>query len=475
MCGITGFIGVGEIEDLKKMNFVIAHRGPDDEGYVADIEARVFLAHRRLAIVDISDGYQPMWNVSKNLCVVFNGEIYNHIELRNELKTKGYIFITDHSDTEVLLHGYAEWGERLPEKLNGMWAFTIWDKSKKKLFLSRDRFGQKPLFYTYLHDFFAFSSELKALTQHRNISPEISELNLKKYFAYCFIPGAGTIYKNIFSLPAGYNLIVDLRSMKIQKSIYWEFSIASFENLPANPIEEWSERLLYLFNQAVKRRLMSDVPLGIFLSGGVDSTAIAYFANKNSSSSIDTFSIGFEELSFDESKFSRIAANYIQTKHHVDMLSIGKINGVITDILSRLNEPIGDCSSIPCWFLSRNTAKHVKVALGGDGGDELFAGYDPFRALKLAEHYNSLMPGILHKGIRMLLAYMPVSHNHMSFDFKFKRVLRGLSYPKNLWNSIWIGALEPCEINNLTLSRRISWIWRIKHGNKVVILTIYMN
>ena len=217
MCGITGFVGTGGMEDLKKMNSVIEHRGPDGEGYVSDIKAGVYFAHRRLAIVDISDGCQPMWNADKSMCVVFNGEIYNHLELRHELKAKGYIFRTDHSDTEVLLHGYDEWGELLPEKLNGMWAFSIWNKKDKTLFLSRDRFGQKPLFYSSNHKLFAFSSELNSLVQHGDIVPEISTLSIKKYFAYGFVPCPGTIYKDIFKLPGGCSLTVDMVSLKIKK------------------------------------------------------------------------------------------------------------------------------------------------------------------------------------------------------------------------------------------------------------------
>ena len=452
MCGITGFVGGGKTEDLQRMNSVIRHRGPDENGYVADTKSRIFLAHSRLAIIDIADGSQPMWNADKNMCVVFNGEIYNHLELRTELKAKGYVFKTDHSDTETLLHGYAEWGESMPEKLNGMWAFAIWDKNNKKLFLSRDRFGQKPLFYTSNSEFFAFSSELKSLVQHGGITPNISNLSLKKYFAYGFIPSPCTIYEDIFKLPGGCNLTLDLTNMKIRKNTYWEFSVDPFDELPKNPITEWGEQLLELLDRAVKRRLMSDVPIGTFLSGGIDSTAIAYFAAKNTSRPINTFAIGFEEPSFDESKFAQMAAEYIGTKHDTTILSINKALEMLPNILEKLDEPLGDSSLIPCWLLSHNTAKHVKVALSGDGGDELFAGYDPFRALKVARIYNRLMPKKLHEGISMLLSHAPVSHANMSLDFKLKRSLRGLSYPKKFWNPVWLGTLTTQEINDLVLS-----------------------
>ena len=275
MCGICGFVGKGDTGDLARMNAALVHRGPDAEGLWCDEKRGIFLGHRRLSIIDLEGGSQPMWSADGRLCVVFNGEIYNHLDLRDELQKKGHIFQTDHSDTEVLLYGYREWGPDLPAKLNGMWAFAIYDRDRGKLFLSRDRFGKKPLYYTFQDRTFVFSSELTALTRHRSISPHISELSLKKYFAYGFIPAPLSLYEQIYKLPGGFNLVLDLSTMDYSTIRYWDFVLEPFDRLPSNPEQEWGEEIRALLLKAVKRRLMSDVPLGVFLSGGIDSSSVA--------------------------------------------------------------------------------------------------------------------------------------------------------------------------------------------------------
>jgi asparagine synthase (glutamine-hydrolysing) len=450
MCGITGFIGNGSIDDLKRMSSALSYRGPDAEGYWQDQQAGIYLAHRRLSIIDLSGGFQPMWTQDHALGVTYNGEIYNHQELRSELQSKGHIFQTSHSDTEVLLHGYRQWGIELPSRLNGMWAFCIYDKINELFFLSRDRFGQKPLFYFSNNNTFAFSSELKSLAKHPSLKPEISRLSLKKYFAYGYIPSPNTLYSNVYKLPGGFSLVVKTKSLDLRRIQYWEFMLDPFKKIPKHPEQAWGEEIRELLKRSVKRRMMSDVPLGIFLSGGIDSSSITALAVEAACKEvIKTFSIGFSEASFDESDYSDLIARKFQTTHYHDILSIEKARDLLPEIFDRLDEPMGDSSIIPTYLLCKNTRRNVTVALGGDGADELFAGYDPFRVLKAANFYNKWIPGFIHPAIKSFFSMLPVSHNNMSFDFKAKRALKGLAYPAKLWNPIWIGTLDPSELSAL--------------------------
>ena len=451
MCGICGFVGNGSVEDLGRMNACLIHRGPDDEGLWHDHQKSVYFGHRRLSIIDIAGGAQPMWSSDRSLAIVFNGEIYNHEELRKELIKEGHRFLTDHSDTEVLIYGYKQWGQELVHKLNGMWAFALYDIIKNELFLSRDRFGKKPLFYTLQNGTFAFASELSALIKHSNIASSISRKNLKKYFAYGYIPAPNSLYERIYKLPGGHNLTLHLAGPDYSIHKYWDFLLEPFEKIPKNPEEEWGEHLIDLLEKAVKRRLMSDVPMGVFLSGGIDSSSITAFAAKHvPEGKLKTFSIGFQETSFDETKYGRIVADLFETDHHQEMLSIERARDILPEIMGKLDEPMGDSSLLPTYLLCRETRKHVTVTLGGDGADELFAGYDPFRALRLAEFYSKIVPRPVHQAVRMAVALLlPVSHHNMSLDFKLKRTFRGLSYPKHLWNSVWLGPLEPKELDEL--------------------------
>lgn len=449
MCGICGFIGKGDRDDLKKMNDAMLYRGPEEEGLFSDDTKHVFLGHRRLSIIDISTGQQPMWSHDRKLCIVFNGEIYNHIELRNELIKSGHIFLTDHSDTEVLLNGYKQWGENMPCHLNGMWAFAIYDTNAKTLFLSRDRFGKKPLFYSFQNNNFFFASELSSLVQHKFIKASISSGSLKKYFAYGYIPAPNSLYENIFKLKGGYNLEVNIENLTNKIYKYWEFKIEPFKIIPRNPIEEWGEQLRFLLDQAVKRRLIADVPLGVFLSGGVDSSSITYFAKKHIPDHLKTFSIGFKEATFDESYYSDKMSKLIGTDHHLEILSLEKARELIPEILAMLDEPMGDSSLLPTYMLCKETKKYVTVAVGGDGADELFSGYDPFKALAFAKLYKSFVPKPIHSAITTLVSTMPVSYVNMSLDFRLKRTLRGLWYHPEYWLSVWMGTLAPSALEAL--------------------------
>jgi asparagine synthase (glutamine-hydrolysing) len=432
------------------MNDAIRHRGPDADGLWRDEAAGVHLGHRRLSIVDIAGGAQPMWTDDGALGVIFNGEIYNHLALRAELVAMGCWFQSDHSDTEVLLHGYRAWGEGFVRRLNGMWAFVIYDRARRRLFCSRDRFGKKPLYYTLQRGTFAFASELSALRHHPLVPSRLSPLGLKKYFAYGYIPAPSTILEGVFRLPGGHSLTFDLATREVRVGKYWDFVIEPFDSVPTNPEEEWGERLVELLSAAVERRLMSEVPLGFFLSGGIDSSSIAALATRHMDRGrMNTFSIGFEEASFDESQYASRMATEIGSNHHADVLSLEKARTLLPDIVHHLDEPMGDSSLLPTYLLCKHTRAHVTVALGGDGADELFAGYDPFKALRAAQAYDKLMPRPVHEAVRMVMGRMPVSHVNMSLDFRVKRTLRGLSYPPRLWCPVWMGTLDPVELGEL--------------------------
>jgi asparagine synthase (glutamine-hydrolysing) len=382
--------------------------------------------------------------------VIFNGEIYNHLELRAALQAKGHVFRTDHSDTEVLVHGYKEWGEELPVKLNGMFAFAIYDARARRLFFARDRFGKKPLYYCARPGFFAFASELTALAKHPAVERRIDREALKKLFAYGFIPSPRSLYEGVRRLPGGHHMTLTLADRALRVCKYWEFSIEPKSDIPANPEATWGEELRHLLDQAVRRRLMSDVPLGVFLSGGIDSSAVlAYAAAAMPKGTVQTFSIGFREPSFDESSYARAVAKHFGSGHHEEILSIERARELVPQVLGRLDEPFGDPSIVPTFQLCEFARRRITVALGGDGGDELFAGYDPFKALGVARWYNALVPAWMQGGVRRLADLLPVSEANMSLDFRIKRGLRGASNPPRLWNPAWLGPLDAAEMAEL--------------------------
>jgi asparagine synthase (glutamine-hydrolysing) len=449
MCGIAGFVGQGDAEDLRRMLQAQVHRGPDAEGQWSDPEHGLYLGTRRLAIVDLSGGDQPMWSADGTLGVVFNGEIYNHVELRAELEAKGHRFRSHHADTEVLLYAYREWGAAFVERLNGMWGFALLDRARRRLLLSRDRFGEKPLFWAQQRGLFAFASELRALLRHRQLRVSRSAASLQKYFAYGFVPSPRTIFDGARKLPPGCNLLLDLSDPRPRVERWWELALEP-EPAPGYREDEAAAQLRELLLRAVERRLRCDVPAGVFLSGGIDSSTTAAFAKQAlGGAPLATFSIGFPDPAFDESPEARRVARHLDTQHHEGRLELDDARALLPEVAARLDEPFADASLLPTSLLCREARRHVKVALGGDGADELFAGYDPFRALRFAEIYARLVPRALHPAIRLMAARWPTSHGYMSTGFRVQRTLRGLSQPPALWNPVWLGPCEPSEIEAL--------------------------
>lgn len=404
MCGICGILYFDQQrnvsrEDLWTMNEVQKHRGPDDEGYFTS--GPIGLAHRRLSIIDLESGHQPMANEDQTMWIVFNGEIYNFHELKRKLLSKGHTFKTK-SDTEVIIHLYEDYAERCLDHLRGMFAFAIWDTRRRRLFLARDRMGQKPLFYYQDTEKFAFASELKGIKMLQGIKLSHDYAALNNYFKYGYIPAPQTVYAEAKKLPPACHMTICDSRIHIKR--YWHVPLPE----PSYKEEDVEERLEAMLDESVKIRLISDVPLGGFLSGGLDSSLIVALMQKNSPRPVNTFSIGFEDQSYDERPYARVVSSFLKTDHKEFVIK-DDIQDSLMHIVRHFDEPFADSSAMPTYYLSRMTREHVTVALSGDGGDELFAGYKRYVARKISRYYLSLPVTIREKLVRQLLNLLPVS------------------------------------------------------------------
>jgi asparagine synthase (glutamine-hydrolysing) len=447
MCGICGYLHLnrGAIppqEVLERMCLALRHRGPDDQGVFFD--EYVALGQRRLSIIDLAGGHQPLFNEDGDIAIVFNGEIYNFSDIKARLDRTGRHVFKTNSDTEVIIHLYEEEDIDCLKSFNGMFAFAIWDKKQERLFCARDRMGKKPLYYTMMNNHIVFASELKALILHPEVRKSLSLKSLSKYLAFEYIPAPATIFEGIFKLDPGHYFVVDMKQpWAIRREIvprqYWDIEFKPAQR----PVHEITEEFLRRFKEAVRLRLISDVPLGVFLSGGIDSSSVvAMMAELMPSKDIKTFSIGFSEKSFDESTYARRIANYFHTDHREDVLTPEMLLDILPEVCDNMDEPFGDPSIIPTFLLSRFTRKYVTVALGGDGGDELFAGYDPFLAHYPAKYLEKLpMPVI--KVLASVARLLPVSTRNISFDFKIKQFLSAMQYRYGQRHFAWLGSFPP--------------------------------
>lgn len=380
MCGIAGIFitqkSSKKIElknNIRRMVKQINHRGPDFEGF--DFKENLALGHARLSIIDLSDaGNQPMSSFDNQVKLVFNGEIYNFREIKEKLLRKGYKFKSS-SDTEVLLNGYHCWGVDIFKELNGMFAFAIWDNYKKELILGRDQIGKKPLFYSWCDGNLFFSSEMKAILSLNEIEKKANLEAIHHYLTLQYVPEPYSAFKNIHKLEKAKYMIIS-QSGEFTTKRFWELPTPS--RFPFRPVKDLKEELIFLLNNSVKNRMISDVPLGAFLSGGVDSSAVVALMAKNSSSRIKTFCIGFEEKEYDEREYAREVANRYNTDHH-EMIVKPNAMEVLPKIVWHYNEPFADPSAIPTYYVSKIAREHVKVILNGDGGDENFLGYGRYK------------------------------------------------------------------------------------------------
>ena len=401
MCGITGIYSLGWIVDpavLSSMTEDLSHRGPDDSGTWISENGKVGLGHTRLSILDLSSrGRQPMASEDGRVQVSYNGEIYNYRELREELRRKGHSFSTD-CDTEVLIRSYEEWGIECLHRFVGMFALAIWDGGENRLYLARDRVGVKPLYYYMEDGLFLFASELKALMRHPGFSRRISLDGLALFLRYDYVRSPHTIYENTFKLEPGHYLC--LRDGELEKHRYWD--VTEFWNADSLDMdeEEACDMFEEIMGQSIRHRLVSDVPVGLFLSGGVDSSVVAALLAKSVSAPFKTFTIGFNDEKYDEAAWAKKIAGHLGTEHVEAYVSEDEALETVFDIPSIYDEPFADSSSIPTCAVSRLASEHVKVVMSADGGDELFCGYNNY--IKSMRYANMLrrVPGIARRGLR---------------------------------------------------------------------------
>lgn len=394
MCGIAGFVdnSPNKQKIVRSMIDSITYRGPDSYGTYAPKDGGIALGIRRLSVIDLRTGDQPISNEDGSITVVFNGEIYNYAELRSELVQRGHKFKTG-TDTEVLVHLYEEYGQDMPNKLNGMFAFAIWDKSKKTLFLSRDRVGIKPLYYYLNGDVFVFGSELKAILKHPNVKRQVNELALGLYWYLGYIPGEWSVFKNIRKLLPGHSLIYTKGKSKIKN--YFQLQLKdSYRDVDLD----------ILIENSVKMQLHADVPVGVFLSGGLDSSLIAHYVSKFKK--LKSFSISFDDKRFDESKHAKYVADILGTDHYDERFVASDVPTIFKKVSEKLDEPLSDASLLPTFKVSELARKHVTVALSGDGGDELFGGYPTYQA-HIGTKYIDYLPNNILEILSSLVMHAP--------------------------------------------------------------------
>jgi asparagine synthase (glutamine-hydrolysing) len=413
----------------------IRHRGPDEDGFYRN--ETVGLGMRRLAIIDLKGGQQPMHNEDRTLWIVFNGEIYNYKELRAELEKLGHEFYTD-SDTEAIVHAYEAYGADCPKHLRGMFAFAIWDERREELFLARDRVGKKPLLYAQAGGQFIFGSEFMALLLHPGISREIEPQAIDYYLSFMCVPAPLTAYRMIRKLEPGHYLRLKRKTGEIETRRYWQ---PDFSKKIKVSEEEAGERAIEILRDAVRVRLMSEVPLGAFLSGGVDSSAVVALMSELMTTPVKTFSIGFEEQDFSELHHARRVAEHIGAEHHEFIVRPDAME-VLPKLVEHYGEPYADSSAIPTYYVSRETRRHVTVALNGDGGDECFAGYERYAAMQLAERYRRLPERLRRSFVERAVEMLPAPENRRNRVRSLKRFLKAASLPKVERYLRWVSVFD---------------------------------
>jgi asparagine synthase (glutamine-hydrolysing) len=392
MCGIAGFYGLEDKNLIKKMCNAIKHRGPDDYGYF--IDKNICLGNRRLSIIDVKGGHQPIHNEDESIWIVFNGEIYNYKEIKQKLESKGHRFYTN-SDTEVIVHAYEEYGERCPEKLRGMFAFAIWDSNKKILFLARDRLGIKPLYYTKLGDVFLFASEIKAILEYP-IKREIDLEALNQYITFRYVLGEKTLFKGIKRLIPAHILILKEKNIEVSK--YWDLK---YEQCRFDE-KYYEKKLLKILKESIKSHLISDVPIGVYLSGGLDSSSVLALMKQIGVNDIKTITIGFgSDDIVNELQYARKVSEYFETDHH-EILSDRTCLKMLPIITWYMDEPLADATTIPTYILSNFSKKYFTVALTGEGGDEMFGGYVQYRTIMMANKFR-IFPKFLMKNVTKII------------------------------------------------------------------------
>jgi asparagine synthase (glutamine-hydrolysing) len=433
MCGIAGFVGQRDPRLLRAMARILAHRGPDDEGFYE--EDGIGLAARRLRIIDLVGGHQPIANEDESCWVVFNGEIYNFKDLHARLEAKGHRF-TSKSDTETIVHLYEEEGDDCLQHLEGMFAFALWDAPRRRLLLARDRIGIKPLYYRVANGRLSFASELKALLLDPALPREINLQALQRYLTFLYIPSPETIFTGIQKLPPGHCLIFQHGQATVRQ--YWDLPISA---PPLTDHREVAQQVFERLKASVERHLVSDVPLGVFLSSGLDSSSLVALMSRMNVGPIKTFTLDFEEGSFSEAGGARLVAKHFGTEHR-EFLVRPDVADLLPELVWHLDEPLGDSSLIPTYLVAQMARREVTVALSGIGGDELFFGYPRYLGAKLAGRYERL-PQSIRSGIARLARFLPDSDRSDNPSGRVRRFLLGGALPAHLRYLAWISFLSP--------------------------------
>ncbi|TDN82174.1 asparagine synthase (glutamine-hydrolysing) [Salegentibacter sp. 24] len=485
MCGINGFIKKGQIsqEDLRhqleEMNNKIIHRGPDQDGFFTEsnVSSSIGMAMRRLSIIDLGTGAQPIFNKSEEMLIFFNGEIYNYRELKEILLKKGHEFKTT-SDTEAILKAYEEWGTDSFGMLDGMFAFSIYDRTKNKIFITRDFFGEKPLYYSRTENQIIWGSELKSLVKNLNGKPQISKEGFNLFFRLTYIPAPYSIYEEVYKLEANHYMEISTDSLELEI-----LPIKTERNIEIDPdisFQEAKSLTHELVLESVKSRSVADVPLGTFLSGGVDSSVVSLALSKQLDTNIDTFSVGFEKKSFDESDKSRTVANIINSNHHEFIVSVDDLKGNLDEILLNFDEPFADSSSLPTYLVANKTRQHVKVALTGDGGDEIFGGYNKYYIGKMNHKYSAVVPENFHGKLRDAAnKLLSTQDDKRGNRFRLRKLMNAINYEGDFYYNIISLAFQSEEVSLLLKEK---WVksevfkpYKSKLGNKAKNLTDFRN
>lgn len=430
MCGIAGIAGrrsgyKPDIKRVRRMCDTMIHRGPDDEG--VGIADNVALGMRRLSIIDIEGGAQPIFNEDRSVCVTFNGEIYNYRELRRTLEKSGHTFTTQ-SDTEVLVHAYEEYGTEFLNRLSGMFALALHDISHQRVILARDQMGIKPLFYSITAEALVWGSEIKAVLASGAVERSLEPASLLDFLSWEYVPGQATLFRDIRKLPAGHMLIASSSGNITGPTEYWDIpTSAPTESVSEN---EWLDRMADAIGESVRRQLVSDVPLGAFLSGGVDSSLVV-----SAMESARTFSIGFDDPSYNELPFSKEVAAHLGTQHVTKVIN-PHVADLFDDLMHYMDDPIGDFSIFPTYLVSRLARESVTVCLSGDGGDELFGGYETYVAQQMAARYAKI-PSALRSLIGSIARALPPTERKKGLTNKIKRFVEGNAYPEALGHARW--------------------------------------
>lgn len=464
MCGIAGWLTISgdvpSLDVLSQMLRAIAHRGPDHQGSFS--EKNVVLGMTRLAINDIEGGNQPYYSEDRRVVAVFNGEIYNFRELRSELERLGHSFRSG-TDGEVIVHLWEEHGEEFVHLLNGMFAIALWDGEALHLF--RDRFGIKPLYYALVSGTFYFASELKSLLESPGFSRALDHGSLSTYLNLEYVPSPHTIFRQARKLSPGHRLRVDTERVGEPERYY---GTVEFTGAGGGTLEDWAERLRAELKASVKRRLIADVPLGVFLSGGLDSSSITALMTELVPGSVKSFSVGFSEKTFDESTYSELVSRKLGTEHHLQVLDSETTLSVIEPLYQSLDEPLGDAALIPTYLLSRFARQSVTVALAGEGADELLGGYPTYFAHQVANRLEWL-PHWMYDLLRLTVNMLPTSRKYLSWDFKLKRFCSGLGLKTVDRHLTWMGSIPGAQASDFLVSPQppaFSWSG-IPHGGVV--------